>query len=175
MPENQVYSNQLLECIMGPWLSFWRIFWLRCPWSSRLALCTPRAAQTQWALLLLLLITGLLRLGQCLPHRLFIHVIITAYLSWVFRKCSLWIILARLSNSFSLTLLLKNIKHDGLRFDVWRVRLWLLVSLIFCFSFLTCKIILLWGYGYCFWHKCQEALSKVFYFHLMGGPHSGQE
>lgn len=61
---------------------------------------------------------------QFMLHKLFIHVIITAYLFYVFRKCSLWIILARLSNCFSLTGLLKNIKHAGprvaaLSFDVF--------------------------------------------------------
>lgn len=157
MPENQIYSNRLLECIINPWLSFRRVFWLRCHWKRQVGTVHSQSSSDTVAIVVdvanyqsaPLKSVWILQM-QFLLHKLFIHVIITAYLSWVFRKCSLWIILARLSNSFSLTFLLKNIKHDGLRFDVLCVRLWLLVSLIFCFSFLTYKIILLWGYGYCF-------------------------
>lgn len=86
---------------------------------------------------------------QFMLHNLFIHVIITAYLSDVFRKCSLWIILAGLSNCFLLTGLLKNIKHDGPRADAVCLRLWLPASFD-PFVFLVYKIIFLWGRVYCF-------------------------
>lgn len=94
------------------------------------------------------------------------HVIITAYLSSVFRKRSFWIILAELSNSFSPVWLLNSIKHG------WRAMTCTALAPPFPrpFAFLTYKI------SYCEpvpivpVTDARKYFSKTFCFGVKGQP-----